>query len=197
MTAPLPPVPPGPITSDPGWPRWLNLLRAYVTSGFAPEAGNSSTADFASEAGHATTADSAGTAGTAGFASSAGNVPWAGVTATPTSLSDYGVTAIDSTPISNSPIGLPFAALGRFTQLAVQEGADSAQGTVRLVAGTATVPTTAVAGTTRIFLTAQDDGPSGTPGALRVSAKTATDFTITSTSPTDTTLVAYQIFQQG
>jgi hypothetical protein len=76
----------------------------------------------------------------------------------------------------------------------VKEGANAKMGTAVLVAGTVTVNTTAVTANSRIFLTAQTTGAA--PGALRVSAVTAgTSFTITSTSATDTSTVAWVIFE--
>lgn len=78
--------------------------------------------------------------------------------------------------------------------LRVKEGSNAKQGTATLVAGAATVSNTSVTANSRIFLTSQADG--GTPGWLRVSARTAsTSFTITSSSGTDTSTVAYQIFE--
>lgn len=78
--------------------------------------------------------------------------------------------------------------------LRVKEGSNAKQGTATLVAGTVTVSNTSVTANSRIFLTSQADG--GTPGWLRVSARTAsTSFTITSSSGTDTSTVAYQIFE--
>ena len=80
--------------------------------------------------------------------------------------------------------------------LAVKEGSNAKQGVATLAAGTVTVANTSVTSTSRILLTSQADG--GTPGWLRVSARTAgTSFTITSSSATDTSTVAYQIFEQG
>ncbi len=80
--------------------------------------------------------------------------------------------------------------------LAVKEGSNAKQGTATLVAGAATVANTSVTATSRIFLTSQADG--GTPGFLRVSTRTAgTSFTITSSSGTDTSTVAYEIFETG
>lgn len=74
------------------------------------------------------------------------------------------------------------------------EGANCKQGTAVLVGGAATVANTAVTANSRIFLTSQADG--GTPGFLRVSARVAgTSFTITSSSGTDTSTVAYEIFE--
>jgi hypothetical protein len=72
------------------------------------------------------------------------------------------------------------------------EGTNAKMGTATLVAGAATVSTTAVTATSRIFLTNQSLG--GTAGFLRVSARTAgTSFTITSSSATDTSTVAWLI----
>lgn len=79
--------------------------------------------------------------------------------------------------------------------LRVAEGSNAKQGlTAAMTAGTITVSTTAVTANSRIFLTAQNTG--GTPGALRVSARVAgTSFTITSTSGTDTSTVAWLIME--
>lgn len=74
----------------------------------------------------------------------------------------------------------------------IKEGSNARLGAATLVAGTVVVNTTAVTATSRIQLTAQTSGAG--PGALRVSARTAgTSFTITSTSGTDTSLVAWEI----
>lgn len=80
--------------------------------------------------------------------------------------------------------------------LKVAEGANAKQGTAVLAAGTVTVADTAVTANSRIFLTSQADG--GTPGFVRVSARVAgTSFTITSSSGTDTSTIAYEIFEPG
>ena len=80
------------------------------------------------------------------------------------------------------------------TGLRVKEGSNAKQGIATLVGGTVTVANTSVTANSRIMLTAQNSG--GTPGFLRVSARTAgTDFTILSSSGSDTSLVAYQIFE--
>lgn len=66
--------------------------------------------------------------------------------------------------------------------------------TAAMTAGTITVNNTLVTANTRIFLTAQNSG--GTPGALRVSARSAgTSFTITSDSNTDTSTVAWLLVE--
>lgn len=78
----------------------------------------------------------------------------------------------------------------------VIEGANARMGTATLAAGTATVANTSVTANTRIWLSAQTNGASGTPGALRVSARVAgTSFTITSSSATDTSIVAYLLVE--
>jgi hypothetical protein len=80
--------------------------------------------------------------------------------------------------------------------LKVAEGANAKQGTAVLVAGAVTVADTAVTANSRILLTSQVDG--GTPGFVRVSARVAgTSFTITSSSATDTSTIAYEIFEPG
>ena len=64
-------------------------------------------------------------------------------------------------------------------------------GRATLVAGTVTVSATWMTSTCNIILTSQVDG--GTPGWLRVSARTAgTSFTITSSSTSDTSTIAYR-----
>jgi hypothetical protein len=76
----------------------------------------------------------------------------------------------------------------------VTEGSNAKMGTAVLVGGTVTVSNTSVTGTSRIFLTSNTDG--GTPGWLRVSGRViGTSFTITSSSGTDTSTVAYIIFE--
>jgi hypothetical protein len=77
----------------------------------------------------------------------------------------------------------------------VKEGSNATMGlSAAMTAGAVTVATTKVTANSRIFLTAQNTG--GTPGALRISARTpATSFTITSTSGTDTSTVAWWIVE--
>ena len=90
--------------------------------------------------------------------------------------------------------GLQIPTVGK--GLAVAEGTNGMQGVATLVAGTITVANTSVTATSRIFLTTQV--PGGTVGTPYVSALVAgTSFTITSTSATDTSTVAYEIFQVG
>lgn len=78
--------------------------------------------------------------------------------------------------------------------LKVKEGTNAKMGTATLVAGAATVNTSAVSATSRIFLTVQTAG--GTQGFLRISARTAgVSFTISSTSATETSTVAWLIVE--
>lgn len=78
--------------------------------------------------------------------------------------------------------------------LKVKEGTNATMGLATLAAGTVVVNTTKVTATSRIHLTGQADG--GTPGWQRVSARTAgTSFTITSSSATDTSTVAWIIIE--
>lgn len=88
---------------------------------------------------------------------------------------------------------LVLAAAGGGVQ--VKEGTNATMGvTAAMTAGTITVSTTKVTANSRIFLTAQTTGAA--PGALRVSARTAgTSFTITSTSGTDTSTVAWWLVE--
>ena len=76
----------------------------------------------------------------------------------------------------------------------VREGANAKQGTVTLVAGNATVNNNTITANSRIFLTT--NVPGGAPGYLLVSARTAgVSFSIFSSSVTDTSTVAYEIFE--
>lgn len=78
--------------------------------------------------------------------------------------------------------------------LKIKEGTNARMGTTALTLGSATVSNTSITANTRVFLTSQEDG--GTPGWLRVSARTAgTDFTITSSSGTDTSTVAWLLIE--
>lgn len=74
--------------------------------------------------------------------------------------------------------------------LKITEGANRKQNVVTLIAGSKVVANTSVTATSRIFLTSQTDG--GTPGWLRVSSRIpGTSFTITSSSASDVSIVAY------
>lgn len=102
----------------------------------------------------------------------------------------YGRTANNQWSVTGADVRIATAGRG----LMVAEGSGAKMGTATLTAGTATVSTTAVTANSRIFLTNQALG--GTAGFLRVSARTAgTSFTITSSSGTDTSTVAWMIVE--
>lgn len=74
--------------------------------------------------------------------------------------------------------------------IGLKEGTNAKMGVATLVAGTVTVNTNKVTANTRIYLTTQTLG--GTIGVQYISARTAgTSFTITSSSATDTSTVAW------
>lgn len=78
--------------------------------------------------------------------------------------------------------------------LYVKQGANATHGVSTLVGGTVVVSTTKVTANSNIFLTCNTQG--GTPGFLRVSARTAsTSFTILSSSGTDTSVVGWLIVE--
>lgn len=98
--------------------------------------------------------------------------------------------AFTGTPTSSGDIQI--TAIGKGLQ--IKTGTNAKIGTAVLVGGTVTVANTSVTANSRIFVTSNTDG--GTPGWLRVSAKTVgTSFVITSSSGTDTSTVAWIIVE--
>lgn len=78
----------------------------------------------------------------------------------------------------------------------IKEGANGRMGVVTLVAGTATIATTAVTATSRIILSIQVLGTVAAAKAIAVTARNAgQDFTITSEDNTDTSDVAWIILE--
>lgn len=76
--------------------------------------------------------------------------------------------------------------------ISITEGTNAYMGTAALVAGAVTVNTNKVTANSRIFLSNQALG--GAAGFLRISARVAgTSFTITSSSGTDTSTIAWWI----
>ena len=110
-------------------------------------------------------------------------------------INTSGLTSVPASGNLNASLGsLDIVSAGQ--GLKVAEGSNAKQGTAVLVAGTVTVSNTSVTASSRILLTSNLDG--GTPGFVRVSAKTAgTSFVITSSSGTDTSTIAYEIFEPG
>lgn len=106
---------------------------------------------------------------------------------TPSTIAATTISATGSIDIKTAGSGLKVA-----------EGSNAKQGVVTLVLGTATVANTSVTATSRIHLTAQSLGTITVPAALAVSARVAgTSFTILSSNLTDTSVVAYEIFEVG
>lgn len=82
--------------------------------------------------------------------------------------------------------------------LAVKEGANAKQGVATLVAGTVVVANTSVTATSRIQLTCQSLGTVAVPSAYGISARVpGVSFTILASVPTDTSVIAYEIFEVG
>lgn len=82
------------------------------------------------------------------------------------------------------------------TGLQVAEGVNAKQGVATLAAGTVVVANTSVTANSRIFLTAQSLGTVTAPSALTVSARSVgVSFTILASQLTDTSVVAYEIFE--
>ncbi len=82
------------------------------------------------------------------------------------------------------------------TGLQVKEGSNAKQGTATLVGGTVTIPNASVTANSRIFLTIQSLGTVITPSALGITARTpGASFTISSSASTDTSTVAWEIFE--
>jgi hypothetical protein len=83
--------------------------------------------------------------------------------------------------------------------LKVAEGANAKQGTFVLSgAATTVVSNTSVTANSRILLTVQALGTVASPSSLSVSARSAgASFTVTPSQSTDTSTVAYEIFEPG
>jgi len=103
------------------------------------------------------------------------------------------LASLASSTVSRDNLGVGYGTNGS----TVCVGNDSRLSVARvavLVAGSVVVSTAAVTANTRVMLTSNI--PGGTPGWLRVSARTAgVSFTITSSSGSDTSTVAYQMFE--
>ena len=131
----------------------------------------------------------AGLGGASGTPGAGGDIIFQ--TAATTSLAEHlRITAAGAVVVTAAP--LQIATLGQGLQ--VKTGTNSKLNTAVLVGGTVTVANTSVTANSRIFLTSQSDG--GTPGFLRVTAKTVgTSFVITSSNPLDTSTVAWMIVE--
>lgn len=77
--------------------------------------------------------------------------------------------------------------------VSIKSGTNARCGTATLVAGTVTVSNTSVTANTRVMCTVQ--APGGTQGFISTSKVNATSFTITSTSGTETSVVAWELVE--
>jgi hypothetical protein len=125
-----------------------------------------------------------------------GNLVVPGTAAITGNTTVTGTLAVTSTTTSTGDL----ATAGNFSLTAVgkgikvKEGANATMGVAVLVGGTVDIATTKVTANSRIFLTAQTNA--GTPGFLGVTARVAsTSFTITSSSGSDTSSVAWLIVE--
>lgn len=117
-----------------------------------------------------------------------GDIAWGSGSAT----ADVGLARSGANALAVTTADLRVATVGR--GLRVAEGSNAKSGLATLVGGSVVVATTAVTANSRIQITSQADG--GTPGWLRVSTRTAgTSFTITSSSGSDTSTVAWFIVE--
>lgn len=104
----------------------------------------------------------------------------------------FGVNGVKAGIVDASGISVSVAGTG----LLVKEGSNAKQGTSTLVGGTVVVANTSVTANSRIFITAQSLGTVAVPSAYGVSVRTAgTSFTILASAPTDTSVVAWEIFE--
>jgi hypothetical protein len=103
--------------------------------------------------------------------------------------------------MSAASVAGAFSATGAINSsvgLTVKEGTNAKQGTATLAAGTVTVANTSVTANSRILLTVQSLGTVTDPKAVAVTARVVgTSFTIRSADATDTSVVAYEIFEPG
>jgi len=101
---------------------------------------------------------------------------------------------VDITNLGPAPEMVPGGQAANSGPVRKLGGVGSKTGSVALVAGVRVVSSSIVTLSSLIFLTSQQD--SGTPGWLRVSTRIpGQSFTITSSSATDTSTVAYQIVE--
>ncbi len=127
----------------------------------------------------------------AGVLSAADHTTYSGYAAT-IALKSPLASPVFTGDINSSTGNILLSTIGKGLQ--IKTGSNSKMGIVTLVAGTATVANTSITANSRIFLTHQTDG--GTPGWLRVSSKSVgTNFIITSSSNTDTSVVAWVIVE--
>jgi hypothetical protein len=171
----------GPVSGDVG------VTGDVSITGDAGITGDVSIAGSAALTGPVTLGPVSGDVGVTGDVSITGYTSFTGSVGVTGDTSVVGSVGVTGTVTAATP-GIGFV-------VAEGDGSNAKQGTVVLADGAATVTNAAVTASSRIFLTGQDDG-GGTPGWLRVSARTpGVSFTVTSSSVLDTSTVAYEIFE--
>lgn len=113
---------------------------------------------------------------------------------TTTTISASSITATQNITAAGSTSVIQVNAAGGAFK--VKEGTNATMGVATLIAGAATVTTSKVTATSRIFLSIQVLGTVATAKSIAVTARNAgTDFTITSEDGTDTSDVAWWIVE--
>ncbi len=116
------------------------------------------------------------------------------VAITPSQARNVGVGLFEIPPV----LGDVIPNIVNSTGFRTREGANAKQGVAVLVAGTATIANTSITATSRIFLTGQNLGTVAAPSAYGVSARNpGASFTILARQNTDTSTIAYEIFEPG
>lgn len=178
------------ITSSSGSGAWAHTGSMTISAG-ATITGNVTVAN--SGAGNGVAITSAAT-GNGPVISTAGSDTNVDLNVTPKGTGAIKLNANTTVTGTVSASGVINSSVG----LTVKEGANTKQGIATLVAGTVTVANTSVTANSRIFLTIQSLGTVTSPQAIGVTARVAgTSFTITSAGGTDTSVIAYEIFEPG
>lgn len=102
--------------------------------------------------------------------------------------------SIDNSAVTLSTVDLKLSTVGK--GIYIKEGTNAMMGTGTLVGGTATISTTKVTASSRIFVTDTGGGVVGNIGALYISAVSAgTSFAVTSNNPIDTSTFNWIIIE--
>ncbi len=179
------------ITIPAGANGQVPVYDSSLASGIGAKAAIVATTPFTYTSSTRTLTIATATNSVAGVLSAADHTTYSGYAAT-IALKAPLATPTFTGDVNSSTGNVLISTLGKGLQ--VKTGSNSKMGTAVLSGGTVTVANTSVTANSRIFVTSQTDG--GTPGFLRVSAKTnSTSFVITSSSNTDTSTVAWHIVE--
>lgn len=185
-TQPLPPVPPLNPSGfmDPVWVRWLQLLRVRLISSLTA-------AQITASNGFSGVTTTSGTTTSIALSTSVSGL-LAGAGGALVAADAAGIESALGTSDFTFPGNVSLGTVG--DGLRVKEGANAKQGLVFLTSGAVVVANTSTTANSRIMLS--NNGVLGTPGALYISARTpGVGFTISSTSVSDSSNVAYEIFE--